>query len=81
MTDELPDNATEITPADSVVPVFLIPLTAEEEAEREQWAIDEQARLDAEAKTEADKAAALESAHAKLAKLGLTAEEITALTS
>lgn len=31
-------TAEDITPEDSIVPVYLVPLTAEEEAEREQWA-------------------------------------------
>lgn len=33
-----PTGPVEITPGDSVVPIFLIPLTVEEEAEREAWA-------------------------------------------
>lgn len=69
-----PVEPVEITPEESVVPVWLVPLTPEEEAEREQWAT-EQAMRDRE---EADKAAARESAIAKLAKLGLTVDEINA---
>lgn len=65
----------EITPTDSVVPVFLIPLTAEEEAERAAWAEEEAAR---EVK-EAAEVKARESGIKKLAKLGLTDEEIAAL--
>lgn len=64
----------EITPEDSVVPVYLVPLTAEQEAERAQWATEQAAREQAEA----DKAAARESAIAKLADLGLTIDEINA---
>ena len=64
----------DITPADSVVPVYLVPLTPEEEAEREQLATEQAAREQAEA----DKIAARESAMAKLAKLGLTIDEINA---
>ena len=75
MADELPDNAKDITPDDSIVPVFLVPLTADEEAEREQWAAEQAAREQAEA----DKAAARKSALMKLTKLGLTQDEITAL--
>ena len=71
----------EITTEDSVVPVYLIPLTAEQESERMQWAL---ATIAAE-KTLADETKAKEdarvSAFAKLAKLGLTPEEITAITS
>lgn len=71
----------EITPEDSVVPVYLIPLTAEEEAEREQWVI-EQAEREAQAQAEAEaKTVARENALAKLADLGLTLEEIEAITS
>ena len=65
----------DITPAGSVVPVYLVPLTAEEEAEREQWAAEQAARET----EEAAKVEARQSALAKLAKLGLTDDEITAL--
>lgn len=65
----------DITPEDSVVPVYLVPLTPEEEAEREQWALEQAAREQAEA----DKQKARESALAKLAKLGLTEEELATL--
>ena len=57
-----------------------VELTAEEVAEREAMAIayaEQKAEEDAEV---AAKAAAKESANAKLAALGLTAEEISALT-
>lgn len=66
----------EITPNDSVVPVFLVPLTAEEEAERAQWAVEAEQRV----KDEEAKVAHRESAIGKLKKLGLTDEEIAALT-
>ena len=67
----------DITPADSVVPVYLVPLTEEELAEREQWAIEAAEREAAEeAKAEA-KVAAI----AKLAALGLTEDELAALIS
>lgn len=75
MADELPENAVDITPEDSVVPVYLIPLTPEEEAERERFAEEQ---LEREAAEEA-KVAARESALAKLAKLGLTEEEVASL--
>ena len=65
----------DITPADSVVPVYFVPLTEEELAEREQWAIEAAEREAAELAKVAAKEAALK----KLAKLGLTEEEITAL--
>ena len=66
-----------ITPADSVVPVYLVPLTKEELAEREQWAIEAAERETAEAA----KIVAKEAALAKLAKLGLTEAELAALIS
>jgi hypothetical protein len=57
----------------------IVPLTAEEIAEREaNAAAEEAARLVAEEEAAA-KAAAKESALAKLAALGLTAEEATAI--
>ncbi len=65
----------DITPADSVVPVYLVPLTEEEIVEREQ--------LTAEAlendKAEEAKIAAKETAKAKLASLGLAEEEVLAI--
>lgn len=60
----------DITPADSVVPVYLVPFTEEEIAEREAWAAEAaQAELDAIAKAK-QKAAILE-------RIGLTEEELT----
>ena len=67
----------EITPTDSVVPVYLIPLAPEEEAEREQWAVEQAERELAEQA----KSVARKSAIGKLAKLGLTDDEINALTN
>jgi hypothetical protein len=54
-----------------------VPLTKEEVAERKQWAAEEAERQ----KAEEAKLAAKETAKAKLAKLGLTEDEISALTS
>ena len=76
---ELPDGAEDVTPTDSIVPVYLIPETPEQIAEKEQWAKDEAARVAAEEKAVADKAKAHASATAKLEKLGLTADEISAI--
>lgn len=73
ITPELPGE--DITPEDSVVPVYLVPLTAEEEAEREQWAVEQ---ADREAAEEAKKQARI-SALEKLAALGLTEDEVSAL--
>lgn len=74
---ETPTGPVEITPGDSAVPVWLVPLTPEEEDERAQWAIEQAEREQAEA----DKATARETAIAKLAKLGLTEMEIQSLIS
>ena len=65
----------DITPEDSVVPVYLVTLTPEEEAERKQWAKEAKAQ----AKAEEAKAAAKASAVEKLAALGLTELEVQAL--
>jgi len=65
----------DITPEDSIVPVYLVPLTAEEEEERVVWA-QEQADRELAEQAKADHR---KSALAKLAKLGLTEEEISAL--
>lgn len=62
----------EITPTESVVPVYLIPLTKEEKQELKKLAEETAA---AEAKRASDK----ESAVAKLAALGLTEDEVLAL--
>lgn len=76
-----PTEPIDITPDDSVVPVWLVPLTDDEQAEREQWVI-EQAEREAQAQAEAEaKTVARENALAKLADLGLTLEEIAAITS
>lgn len=65
----------DITPEDSVVPVYLVPLTPEEEAERKQWAKEAKQRE----KDEAAKVEAKASAVEKLAALGLTELEVQAL--
>jgi len=65
----------DITPDDSVVPIYLVPLTPEEEAERTQWAKDAETQQAAETA----QAALKESALAKLAKLGLTEDEAKAV--
>jgi hypothetical protein len=57
-----------------------IALTAEEIAERETMAAEYAVQKAAEDAAVAAKAAAKESANAKLAALGLTVEEISALT-
>ena len=57
-----------------------VELTAEEIAERETMAAEYATQKAAEDAEVAAKAAAKESANAKLAALGLTAEEIAALT-
>ena len=69
----------DITPEDSVVPVYLEVLTEEEQAIRDADILaSKQQREQREAELEA-KALARQSALAKLAELGLTQEEIEAL--
>lgn len=67
----------DITPEDSVVPVYLVPLTPEEEAEREQWDAEAAERETVETAKQEARASAL----AKLSALGLTEDEISALTN
>lgn len=69
----------DITPEDSIVPVYLVELTEEEIAEREAHAAEmAQQEADRIAAAEA-KEAAKASAIAKLAALGLTEEEAAAI--
>lgn len=65
----------DITPEDSVTPIYLVPLTAEEKADRKKM----QAELTERESAEEAKLVAKESARAKLAALGLTEAEIQAL--
>lgn len=67
----------DITPEDSAGPVYLIPLTEDQEAERKQW---ENEQLEREV-AEQTLIKAKESAIAKLVKLGLTEEEANAFIS
>lgn len=69
----------DITPEDSVVPVYLVPLTDAEVAEREAMAAQAEADRIAEEEAAAAKVAARESAIAKFVKMGLTEEEAQAL--
>ena len=68
----MPKEPIEITPAGSVVPVYLEEPTEEELAER-------QAEHEAAEAAKAAKEATRESALAKLAALGLTEEELQTL--
>lgn len=68
----MPKPAIDITPAGSVVPVYLEEPTAEELAER-------QAEHEASEAAKAAKEAVRESALAKLAALGLTEDELKTL--
>lgn len=71
---ELPGE--NITPEESVVPIYLVPPTEEEVAERRTLGEEStQKMLEEEAKV-----VAKEAALAKLAKLGLTEEEARAVT-
>jgi hypothetical protein len=69
----------DITPPDSAVPIYLVPLTTEELAEREQLVQEEQARQTDVIAEEKLKQEARASALAKLKKLGLTEEEAKAV--
>ena len=77
MTEKI--EAIDITPDDSVVPIYLVELTPEEIAERELLAQQEAERLQAEQQAEIDRQNAIETATAKLAKIGLSIEEIQAV--
>ena len=69
----------DVTPDDSIVPVYVEKLTKAEQAERDAL-INADREAIAQRKAEADaKLAARESALAKLAALGLTQDEIDAL--
>lgn len=74
MSDEI-IKPIDITPEGSVSPVYLLPLTPEEEANRQQWNAIEADEIAAQQA----RVAAKESALAKLAKLGLTEEEARAV--
>lgn len=65
----------DITPNDSVVPVYLVPLTEQEIVQYEQIAIEIESRT----QEELDRATVRESAIEKLAQLGLTIEEAKAV--
>lgn len=69
----------DITPDDSVVPIYLVELTPEEIAERELLAQQEAERLLAEQQAELDRQNAIKSAAEKLEKIGLTVNEIQAV--
>lgn len=58
----------------------VVPLTPEEIAEREQMALEAEAQRLAEEQAQAEREAAKISAQNKLAALGLTSEEIAAIT-
>ena len=73
------DNLKDITPEDSVVPVYLEPLTKEEVAKRkleyEKFLEVEQQEKEQQIKKEQDIKTAIE----KLSKLGLTEDEAKAI--
>ena len=68
----MPKEIVDITPEDSIVPIYLEELTEEELTQRETDAVAHQLEEDA-------KVAARESAVVKLSALGLTEDEIKAL--
>jgi hypothetical protein len=68
----VPENGTDITPEHSVVPVYSIPPDEEDVAARAAESVAlEEARIAQEA--------SLASARAKLARLGLTPEEVDSI--
>lgn len=69
------DTTNEITPEESVIPVYLIPMDESELADmaQQQLLLDEQISLFVQREQ------ARQSALAKLEAIGLTTEEITAL--
>ena len=73
------DNLEEITPEDSIVPVYLEQLTEEEVAKRkldyEKFLQIEQQEKDQQTKKEQD----IQAAISKLSKLGLTEDEARAI--
>ena len=69
------DEAIDITPEDSLGQVFLVPLTEDEIAEREEAAMVQKTIEE----IEAEKQAAKDSAILKLTKIGLTEEEAKAI--
>jgi len=73
------DTPTKIVVNCSTGEREILPLTAEEIAEREQMALEAEAERVEQEAIEAQKADALASANTKLAALGLTEDEIAAL--
>lgn len=70
-----PELGEDITPEDSIVPIYLVPLTDEEQISRDEWN-DYIISRDLEFEK---KEIAKESALAKLENLGITQEELSAL--
>jgi hypothetical protein len=68
----MPKEPIDITPDDSVVPVFLVELTDAEIAAQE---IENQAQLEAKEQAKTERATKLASAITKLKALGLTETE------
>jgi hypothetical protein len=68
----MPKEPIDITPDNSIVPVFLIELTDTEIAEREA---EHQAQIEAKEQAETERATKLASAINKLKALGLTETE------
>lgn len=69
------NESVDITPKDSVTPVYLVERSPQEEIEHSEWLVEHEKFLE----EEQAKVAAKESALAKLAKLGLTEEEARAV--
>lgn len=69
----------DITPEDSVAPVFLVPLTNKETQELEQWNIDEATKEEEKLREQALNESLKESALQKLKSIGLSIEEAKAV--
>ena len=72
-------ESIDITPEDSVAPVFLIPLTDEEAQNLEQWNIDEATKEEEKLKEQALNDSLRDSALQKLKNIGLSIEEAKAV--
>ena len=68
-------NMKDITPEESVSPIYLVPLTEEEILQRKEMQLEQDKRM----QEELDKLKNKESAIAKLLKLGITEEEAKAI--
>lgn len=73
------DNAQEITPEDSVAPIYLVPLTEVEVLQRQKEHQKFLEQEQEEKKQQIQKEQSLKTAIEKLSKLGLTEDEAKAI--